>query len=66
MLAAARGRAARQKNVFKMEFLSIMFIWVDSILDAKMFQYSAHSPVRYLPFFPSSKSLDSHLGGLLH
>ena len=32
--AAARGRAARQKNASKMEFLSIMFMWTDSILDA--------------------------------
>ena len=32
--AAARGRAARQKNASEMEFLSIMFMWMDSILDA--------------------------------
>eukprot|EP01043_Picozoa_sp_COSAG02_P018626 COSAG02_NODE_874_length_16292_cov_11.828630_11_plen_108_part_00 len=36
--AAARGRAARQKNASKMESVSILFIQPDSILDAKMFQ----------------------------
>ena len=32
--AAARGRAACQKNAPEMESLSIMFMWMDSILDA--------------------------------